>query len=128
MKGDNNPGAFTRTRVNKNILSKAVQAYKREGLFYVTNAGIEKAWNLAKNYCTLGYYRTFKSAETFHFRGKLYNYLFHIYSTSWKNERAVVIPIVWDVGAYQERNKNILEVGNVLSYVYEINHDILDKY
>ena len=40
-----------------------------------------------------------------------------------------MIPIVWNiVKKYQEEGKRILEVGNVLSYVFKISHDVLDKY
>jgi cyclopropane fatty-acyl-phospholipid synthase-like methyltransferase len=43
------------------------------------------------------------------------------------SERAVEVPIIWNiVQKYQE--KKILEVGNVLSHYYSVNHDILDKY
>jgi hypothetical protein len=43
------------------------------------------------------------------------------------DERAIEIPIIWDiVKKYPEQN--ILEVGNVLSHYFCINHDILDKY
>ena len=49
--------------------------------------------------------------------------------TSWKNERAVNIPIIWElINRGQEQGKKILEVGNMLSYVYPVSHDVLDKY
>jgi len=32
------------------------------------------------------------------------------------------------VKKYQEQNKRILEVGNVISHIYHFNHDVLDKY
>lgn len=64
--------------------------------------------------------------------GRRYNYFYHPYGSTWKNERAVEIPIVWDiVKTFIEKNKKILEVGNVLSYRFKVkseNYDILDKY
>ena len=107
------------------IWSQAKEAYKREGLYYVFRTG----FLIACNYIRLWYYRIFKSSATFEFQGDTYHYLFHPYPPSWKNERAVVIPIVWNiVKRNRDQNKRILEVGNVLSHVFQVNHDILDKY
>jgi hypothetical protein len=40
-----------------------------------------------------------------------------------------MIPIVWDmIQMYRQQNKKVLEVGNMLSYVFKVDHDILDKY
>jgi hypothetical protein len=40
-----------------------------------------------------------------------------------------VIPITWNkVQEYQQQGKNILEIGNMTSYVYDVKHDVLDKY
>jgi SAM-dependent methyltransferase len=65
--------------------------------------------------------------RTFTFQGETYRYFYHKYNTTWRNERAVEIPIVWKiVKKYMDRN--ILEVGNVLSHYFSVNHDILDKY
>jgi hypothetical protein len=75
-------------------------------------------------------YKTFRSNDTFEFQGTTYKYFFHSYCTTWRNERTVAVPIIWNlVKRYEEHNKKILEVGNVLSYYYdEVSHDILDKY
>jgi hypothetical protein len=106
-------------------LMRAKQAYKREGLYYLIRISLIEALG----YLGVWYYRLFKSSETFEFQGKHYHYLFHPYNSSWRSERAALIPIFWDiVKRYQEKNKRILEVGNTLSYVYKVNHDILDKY
>jgi hypothetical protein len=73
------------------------------------------------------YYKTLKSSRTFTFCGKTYNYFYHRYNTTWVNERVVEIPIIWDiVREYDE--ERILEVGNVLSHYFPIEHDVLDKY
>ena len=40
-----------------------------------------------------------------------------------------MIPIAWQkVLEYQAQGRNILEIGNMMSYVYKIGHDVLDKY
>lgn len=73
------------------------------------------------------YHKTFKSRRTFTFQGKVYKYLCHRYNTTWKNERAVEVPIIWDIVQAAGRVR-ILEVGNVLSHYYPVTHTILDKY
>ncbi len=73
------------------------------------------------------YYRIFKSSRTFTVQKKSYNYIYHLYNVTWMSERAVEVPIIWNmVKKYQK--KKILEVGNVLSHYYSVNHDIIDKY
>jgi hypothetical protein len=107
------------------ILSKARNAYKREGLYYV----LRTSSLIVLSYFAGYYYKQFKSSETFEFQGRTYHYIFHKYCTTWRNERTVLIPIIWEiVKKYKEQNKTILEVGNVLSYYFDVNHDILDKY
>jgi hypothetical protein len=111
------------------ILSKARSVYKRQGIYYIIRTGTKLALALPKNSLLFWYYRTFKSLETFEFQDTTYQYFYHLYGTTWKNERAVEIPIIWDiVKRNKDQGKRILEVGNVLSYRFQVNHDILDKY
>ena len=119
----NNSKAFLHKRML--LTNRAKRAYERKGLYYLIRT------SLIAGFAHLGvwYYRLFKSSETFEFQGKTFHYLFHPYQASWRNERAVFIPIFWDiVKRYQEQNKRILELGNMLSYVYDVKHDVLDKY
>ena len=107
------------------ILSRAKQAYNREGLLYV----LRSALIMILGYFIVYYYKIFKSSETFEFQGKTYAYFFHPYGTTWRNERTVAVPIIWDiVKEYEAKGKSILEVGNMLSYYFKVSHDILDKY
>jgi SAM-dependent methyltransferase len=107
------------------ILSRAKQAYNREGLLYV----LRSALIMILGYFIVYYYKMFKSSETFEFQGKTYRYFFHPYGTTWRNERTVAVPIIWDiVKEYEAKGKSILEVGNMLSYYFKVSHDILDKY
>ncbi|KAF0220697.1 MAG: hypothetical protein FD174_1021 [Geobacteraceae bacterium] len=78
-------------------------------------------------FCRLQYYKLFKSSRTFKFNGKSYRYFQHKYNTTWRTERAVEISLFWDIVKGHE-GKKILEVGNVLSHYFPVNHDILDKY
>ena len=116
-----------------NFISIARAAYRDKGSYYLLRILpkylMEGCFKTVPNKVTSWYYKFFKSPETFEFQGKLYHYLFHQYCTTWRNERDAVIPIIWDIlKRYEERRKNILEVGNVLSYYFRINHDVLDKY
>lgn len=69
----------------------------------------------------------FKSEETFRFNNNTYRYLVHKYNFSWKNERTVEIPIAFEE-VKKLRFDKVLEVGNVLSHYFNVNHDIVDKY
>jgi hypothetical protein len=121
-------------RITKgNIISQFRSAYKYRGLSYIIGAVPRCTKSLffttIPNYLWLSYYRLFRSSETFEFQGKNYHYLFHAYCPTWRNERATVIPIVWNmIQRYRQQNKRVLEVGNMLSYVFKVDHDILDKY
>jgi len=65
--------------------------------------------------------------NTFRFQGKSYDYFRHTYQSTWRNERIIEIPIVWDyVRNYLP--DQILEVGNVLSHYFAARHRIVDKY
>jgi hypothetical protein len=67
--------------------------------------------------------------KTFVINGQTYRYFRHYYNNTWGNERAVEISYVWDIvkKAGKERKK-VLEVGNVLSNYFSIDHDVVDKY
>ncbi|MBH0198663.1 MAG: hypothetical protein HP497_04475 [Nitrospira sp.] len=80
------------------------------------------------------YFRSVKMAltrclrkKTFQFDGRTYEYLYHPYNRTWKNERGVEIPIFREL-LLQHQGKRILEVGNVLSHYFPIQHDVVDKY
>src|SRR5919199_2850055 len=111
------------------LLSEAKEAYQKKGLYHVFHTGL----TMIVEYMWLWYFKRFGSSYTFEFQGITYHYFFHPriekVGPSWKNERVVALPIVWEaVKRYQQQKKRILEVGNVLSYVFKVDHDILDKY
>ncbi len=80
-----------------------------------------------KNRLNQWFYQTFKSNESFSFARRDYEYVYHRHNVTWMNERAVELSIVWD---FVERHDGaqILEVGNVLSHYFSIDHDVVDKY
>ena len=63
----------------------------------------------------------------FLFNGKYYDYFNHPFNSTSVNERCIEIPIIMDY-INQNKNKHILEVGHVLSYYFDVKHDIVDKY
>jgi hypothetical protein len=62
----------------------------------------------------------------FIFRGKPYDYFLGEPNRTWTNERAVEVPVVWEV-VRQYHPADVLEFGGVLSHYYECSHDVLDK-
>ena len=58
--------------------------------------------------------------------GKKYHYFINIYN-SVVTERVVEIPFAKEFLS-KNRGKSILEIGNVLSHYFSINHEIVDKY
>ncbi|MEW5762762.1 MAG: hypothetical protein AB1776_06150, partial [Bacillota bacterium] len=69
----------------------------------------------------------YSEAFLFEFRGRKYHYFFHYYNRTWENERAVEIPIVWEI-VKEFQGRRVLEVGNVLAHYFPVAHEILDKY
>lgn len=129
MGSDSKFGRLVKTSIWDTIFENAKHTYERKGLDSVLLIGLKMAFNIPKNRFLFWYYKTFRSSDTFEFQGNTYHYLIHPYCTSWKNERAVIIPIIWKlVKTYLAQGKRILEVGNTLSYVYPVSHDIVDKY
>src|SRR5947209_18908667 len=72
-------------------------------------------------------YKLFKSSRRFGLSGSSYSYFYARYNHTWANERAVEIPII-DKVVREYRGKRILEVGNVLSHYFLVQHDVVDNY
>ena len=79
-----------------------------------------------KHFAIKSYFWLKLGAKSFEFQGRTYKYYVNNYNTTWKNERAVEIPIVWEI--VKNRKGKILEVGNVLSHYHRFPHDVVDKY
>jgi SAM-dependent methyltransferase len=72
-------------------------------------------------------HKSFNSPARFAFQNRKYRYFCHWYNQAYANERTVEIPIVCEI-VRSYRGKRILEVGNVLSHHYAVDHEIIDKY
>jgi len=111
----------------KRLLVRAREAYKERGIRCVVHSGIKVFFSmLISDTIKCYYYKMFKP-KSFTFQGQIHNYFYHRYGRTWENERSVEVPIIWEmVKKYQEGS--VLEVGNVLSHYFPVQHDILDKY
>jgi SAM-dependent methyltransferase len=63
----------------------------------------------------------------FTFNGRKYLYFYHPCNETWRNERAVELPIILEE-VEKHNAERILEVGNVLSYYYPFHHTVIDKH
>jgi hypothetical protein len=111
------------------LIHETRESYSKKGLVHVLKTG----FFMMIEYFQLLFYKIFRNKETFGLNSKRYKYFFHprIAKTgpSWKNERSVSIPIIWEIiKEYRSKGKNVLELGNVLSYTFKIDHDVIDKY
>lgn len=71
--------------------------------------------------------KTALDAAEFQVRGRKYAYFIHPYNRTWRNERAVEIPIIWEY-VREAKPHTILEIGNVLSHYFDIRHRVIDKW
>lgn len=113
------------------LMSTAIEAYRRNGLKYVLKNGVLFSPELFLSIVMYHYYRLCRSKVTFQFQGRSYDYYYSSKGRTWRTERIVEIPIIMkflnDILTSHE-NGRVLEVGNVLSSHFPVNHDILDKY
>jgi len=86
-------------------------------------------WRLKQRNKLIGYWlvRLSSSPSSFTFRGKSYRYFWHRYNATWRNERAVEIPIARGFEESVPAAK-VLEIGNVLSHYGPVAHEVVDKY
>lgn len=87
--------------------------------------GLTAPFVIASRVCVYAWCRLFRSGKTFVFDGRRYPYACNLQNATFRNERAVEIPIALERLAQQG---DVLEVGNVLSQYASFPHDIVDKY
>lgn len=71
-------------------------------------------------------HRVLRSGRSFTFAGRDYKYFVGRYNTTWHHERAVEIPVAWDIVRRFDPER-VLEVGNVLPHYFRTSHTVLDK-
>lgn len=95
---------------------------------YNTRVLLWKHYILTTNYYKYIIARAAKTKNVFFdFNGKKHNYFNALYNNTYQNERAVEIPIILDY-VFSNKNKNILEVGNVMNHYLKFDHEVVDKY
>ena len=113
-------------------MSRCRERYNSEGPWNLTRISLlflkEVCITNIPNHVLCWYHRIFNQMIFLNFR-VLHITIFSMHTVrTWRNERTVAVPIWNLVRRFEEQNKKILEVGNVLSYYFKVNHDILDKY
>ncbi len=83
--------------------------------------------NWVTTFLWLFYFTIVRPSNCFVFKGESYPYLYSYNNFTFLNERAVEVPIIRKI-LNQNAGRKILEVGNVLSQYYPVEHDVLDKY
>jgi hypothetical protein len=73
------------------------------------------------------YRRLLRKKRTFIYDGRAVEYFEHPYNRTWLNERAVEVPIIWDL-MQKQVPEDVLEIGNVISHYYQFGHTVVDKY
>ncbi len=103
------------------------QKYSVEIKKALKEKGARAVLNGVRLYSEYLYHASFESLKHFEVMGKRFSYYYHPYNATWRNERCVEIPVIWKI-LQENKGKNILEFGNVLSHYFRISHDVLDKY
>ena len=120
----------------QSLPSKALIALRTRGILYVVRAAaIVVAYRIRllgirlRNTVLFPVYVAIRRTQrrTFVFQGKTYRYFYHRYNVTWRNERCVEVPIVYELLEANNGGK-ILEVGNVLSHYFRVQHEVVDKY
>lgn len=101
--------------------------YKRKSLWCLLWKGAGLAYLY---YIPMAWYYKRMWRDTFRFGGKTYRYFCHLYNATWRNERAIEIPIVQEYMREfrSRRGGTVLEIGNVLSHYYKHYGTVLDLY
>lgn len=106
------------------LARRARQIFAKQGLTRTVLMSLEKAKDLAA-------YPVMKrrnAAKSFRVGQKSHPYFIHHYNSTWRNERAVEVPLVADLLASVKPGARCLEVGNVLNYYLDFQRTVVDKY
>jgi len=101
--------------------------YRRQGLWRVALASVRLVISHGPGFLHIIWCRWAYPGRTILFGGKEYRYFYDIYNRTSMNERCIEIPIVWEL-VQAAHGRRVLEVGNVLSHYFHVEHDIVDRY
>ena len=102
-------------------------ALERKGVAHVIRSMVKESLTFTGGLVAIAYHRMFRSRAGFIFEGRTYRYFYHRYGRTWRNERTVEVPIIWEM-VRMNGGKSILEIGNVLPNYFSFGHDVVDKY
>jgi SAM-dependent methyltransferase len=105
------------------LASRLGEKTRDKGIRHVASAAA--LWAMSPLLAPL--YKQWRRGREFRYDGRALPYFWHRYNMTWRNERAIEVPIAWEA-IESARGKRILEVGNVLSHYFAFEHDTLDKY
>lgn len=110
----------------RSLSSKALRHFRQGGI----NQFLRRGWSFAAHRLlrALGpWIVATRKTRTFSWRGTTYTYFMHPHNLTWRNERAVEIPLA---ESYLSRHSGgrILEVGNVLSHYRKCGWEVIDKF
>jgi len=108
-------------------IARLRDALKQKGAAHVLCSTVGESVTFLGGLVAIAYHRIFRSRAGFVFQGRTYRYFYHRYGRTWRNERTVEVPIVWDI-VNRIGGKSILEIGNVLPNYFSFEHDVVDKY
>jgi len=113
--------------VDRLLFTQLREKRRQKGSLYIFYAACKIITNLFINYLEYVSFKMLRSGMIFSFRGEKFRYFYSLYNNTWKNERAVEVPIIRRM-VEQYEGRKILEIGNVLQHYCTVNHTILDKY
>ncbi len=108
------------------LMGKTSSILRDKGAMGLVAALLRKLAYLSDGYVVYFYFSLFKKGQ-FTLDNRRYDYFFHRYCTTWRNERVVEVPVAMRE-VERRSGKRILEVGNVLSHYFDFPHEIIDKY
>ena len=77
--------------------SLLITAFKREGFVYVIREGLKYAISWPVRLWLSAWFRLTRHNAKFAYQGKEYKYLYHSYNSNWSNDRAIEIPLAWEI-------------------------------
>lgn len=110
----------------RRALDKGLWRFVKGGTeLLLTYLGIAIDWSWSH---FVGLFRTIlPTFKRFTYRGRSYPYFYRTYNVTWKNERAIEIPII-KAELDKHDPDTVLEFGNVWHRYFKHSHDVIDKY
>jgi hypothetical protein len=106
------------------LITRGREIYGNEGPLSVVSQGLDKISVLF----AAPFYRAARGHRTFTVGTRELQYFTHPYNATWRNERAVEVPLALEFLKAKSGARSVLEIGNVMHYYDQFPHTVLDKY